>query len=130
MPVVGPSKASLKRQIRQRVEAVAEDKAMTQLAQDLLSSALRLRWEKGYLGDEKGIRVLAEKVPGFTLEQYAEAYARAKELDETAWRLAEEFHAKRRTSVDEAGELHKLFPGFAAQDYWDAWNQNLIWVAK
>jgi hypothetical protein len=63
---------------------------MSQVPQTLLSAALRVKWEQGYLGERNALRLLGERVPGHGAEEYAEAYSLAEALDATAWRMADE----------------------------------------
>jgi hypothetical protein len=103
---------------------------MSQLVQALLSAALRVKWEQGYLGDRHGLRLLAERMPGFSAEDYAAAYSRAEVLNATAWRMADEWHASRAKAVVTTETLAAACPGFADADYVEAISKNLTWARK
>jgi hypothetical protein len=67
---------------------------MSALPQKLLSTALRVKWESGHSQDRRAVELLAERVPGFTAEMYAEANRRAAELDSLAYQLAAAWFAR------------------------------------
>src|SRR5438105_3535542 len=104
---------------------------LDQLPQLLLSAALRVLWAHGRAGDAEGVRLLAERVPGFTADQYTEAGRCAAVLNGAAYELAAAWFADRgRTSAPTPDELECLCPGFAAQDYRDAAENALLWARK
>jgi hypothetical protein len=104
--------------------------AMSQLPQALLSAALRVNWEQGYLGERPALRLLTERVPGCRDEEYAEAYRQARALDATAWRMADEWHASRGKAIVSKDKLAAACPGFAVGDYAEALSKNLTWARK
>jgi hypothetical protein len=83
------------------------------LPRDLLSLALRVKWDVGYVGEKQALRNLVERNPGLETEAYAEAYARACAL----------------ASVGE-DQLRLAHPGFADGDYAEAISKNLLWASK
>lgn len=97
----------------------------------LLSAALRILWAHGHAGDAQAVRLLAERLPGFTADQYAEAGRYAAVLNGAACELAGAWFADRgRTEAPTPGELECLCPGFAAQDYAAAVENALLWARK
>jgi hypothetical protein len=103
---------------------------MSYLPPDLLSLALRVKWEVGFKGEQQALRALAERMPGLNVESYAVAYARASAMDETAWRLADAWHASKGAASVSEEELSSTHPGFAAEDYGKAISNNLLWARK
>src|SRR5688572_16069374 len=103
---------------------------MSDLPQELLGSALRMKWGYGFEGDEQAIQHLTEEAAGFTPEQYAEAYARAKALDDATRVLANDWHDQGGGPGEAFDQLPKRFPGFSPQDYWEVSNHNLNRAAK
>jgi hypothetical protein len=104
---------------------------MSSLPQRLLSEALRVKWESGHSEDERAVELLAERIPGFSPEQYAEASRRAAALDRTAYDLAAAWFASRGKEPFPRGEeLEVRHPGFAAADYTEAVQNNVLWARK
>ena len=103
---------------------------MSPLPHPLLSAALCVRWEQGYLGERQALPLLAERVPGFRDEEYAEAYRRAEDLDATAWRMADAWHASRGETIVTKEALAAACPGFADGDYVEALRNNMTWARK
>jgi hypothetical protein len=98
---------------------------------ELLSAALHLMWERGGLSEDKAIRALEDRVPGFGREQYAEARRLAAVLNGAAFELADAWHAtKGREPGPTTEELACLCPGFLSGDYAEAISNNLLWAAK
>ena len=54
---------------------------------------------------------------------------RRKQLQDAAWRLADEWHARKLPSVTVA-DLEKLCPGFTKAEYEKAINDALLWTSK
>jgi hypothetical protein len=104
---------------------------MSELPQRLLSAALRVNWETGHSQDQRAVELLAERVPGFTTEQYAEAGHRAAELDATGYELAAAWFATRgRGPYPTVDALESRCPGFCGTDYAEAVHNNIIWARK
>jgi len=61
---------------------------MEPLPPKLLSAALHVKWEHGQSEDQRALELIAQRQPGFTLEQYAEATRLAAALDAAAYELA------------------------------------------
>jgi hypothetical protein len=104
---------------------------MPSLPQKLLSAGLHVLWESGHSGDQRAIELLAERVPGFSDEQYAAASRLAAALDRMAYDLAAAWFASAGKgpypTVDELGEG---CPGFSGTDYAEAIRNNLLWARK
>jgi hypothetical protein len=103
---------------------------MSNPPRDLLSSALRVKWEVGHTGEKQSLRALAERRPGLDAESYAQAYARATALDEAAWRLADAWHASKGSAPISVDDLSTAHPGFSTEDYEQAISNNLLWASK
>jgi hypothetical protein len=93
---------------------------MSALPQKLLSAALRVKWETGHSQDQRAVKLLAERVPGFTAEQYAEASRRA-----AAW-----FATRGQGPYPTVGALEARCPGFSGTDYAEAVGNNVTWARK
>jgi hypothetical protein len=104
---------------------------MSALPQKLLSAALRVKWETGHSDDARAVALLAERVPGFTAEQYAEASRRSAELDSAAYDLAAAWFATRGQGIYPTVEaLEARCPGFSGTDYAEAVGNNVTWARK
>jgi hypothetical protein len=104
---------------------------MSALPQKLLSAALRVKWETGHSQDQRATELLAERVPGFIAEHYAEASRRANELDSAAYELAAEWFASRgHGPYPTVDALEAQCPGFAGTDYAEAVRNNVTWARK
>jgi hypothetical protein len=104
---------------------------MSAVPQKLLSVALRVKWETGHSQDRRAVDLLAERVPGFTSEQYAEAGRRAAELDAAAYALAAAWFASRgQGPYPTVGALEARCPGFSGIDYAEAVGNNVTWARK
>jgi hypothetical protein len=104
---------------------------MSALPQKLLSAALRVKWETGHSDDPRAVDLLAERVPGFTSEQYAEAGRRVAELDAAAYALAAAWFAGRgQGPYPTADALEARCPGFSGTDYAEAVGNNVTWARK
>ncbi|HEX3149681.1 MAG TPA: hypothetical protein VHR66_16515 [Gemmataceae bacterium] len=104
---------------------------MSALPQELLSAALRVKWETGQSQDPRAIELLAERVPGFATEQYAEASRRAAELDRAAFDMADAWFASRgQGSYPTVDALEARCPGFSGTDYAEAVSNNVTWARK
>jgi hypothetical protein len=99
--------------------------------QALLGAALRLRWERGALGEGEAARLLAEYAPGLPRRAYAAAWGRVAILDGVAYDLAANWFAgKGRAAMPTAAELECLCPGFAPADYAEAVRNNILWARR
>ena len=104
---------------------------MSALSQKLFGAALRLKWEAGHSQDQRAVELLAERVPGFTAEQYAEASRRAAKLDSAAYELAAAWFASRgQGPYPTADALEARCPGFSRTDYAEAVSNNVTWARK
>ena len=104
---------------------------MSSISSELLGAALRMKWDHGLVGTERGIQLLAERVPGFTASQYAEAGRLAAVLDGSAYELASAWFASQgQAPMPTSKELESLCPGFARADYVDAIQNNILWARK
>ena len=104
---------------------------MDPLPQKLLSAALRVKWDHGHAGDARAAELIADKAPGFSPEQYAEASRLAGEMDGTAFGLADAWFASQgKGPWPSAAELEARHPGFAWDDYLEAVNKNILWARK
>jgi hypothetical protein len=99
------------------------------LPPDLLSAALRTRWAHG--SSDRAAGVLAGQVPGFTADEYTEAFRLADALNATAYALAAAwFDGHGAGPYPSAEELADLHPGFAPDDYVEAIRNNVLWARK
>jgi hypothetical protein len=105
---------------------------MAMLPEQLLSAALRVRWDDHRTGDHDAIRRLAERAPGFDAQQYTEACRRAAELNDRAYDLAAAWFASGGSprKWPSAVELERLCPGFTSVDYDEAIEKNILWARK
>jgi hypothetical protein len=104
---------------------------MEPLPQELLSAALHVRWETGHSEDDRAIELIAQRVSGFTAEQYAEASRRAAALDREAASLAVGWFIQGEQGPGLSMEgLKENHPGFSWDDYGEAVNNNVLWARK
>ncbi len=103
---------------------------MSNVTEELLGKALRVRWEGGIRSEAYAALALEEKAPGLDGQTYIEAFARASAMDEAAWRLADAFHASNRTMHVSAADLESAHPGFAREDYNQSFARNLALANK
>jgi len=104
---------------------------MSALPQKLLGAALRVKWETGHSQDRRAAELLAERVPGFTAGQYAEASRRAAELDSAAYSLAAAWFASwGQGPYPTVDALEARCPGFSGTDYAEAVGNNVTWARK
>jgi hypothetical protein len=107
------------------------NKVMSSLPTALLGAALRVKWEHGRAGDEQAVRLLSERIPGFSAGQYAEAGRLASVLDGAAYELAAAWFASGgQAPMPRSDELECLCPGFAEADYIEAIHKNILWARK
>jgi hypothetical protein len=101
------------------------------LSPALLGAALRVKWEHGHAGNEQAVKLLANRVPGFSTEQYAEAGRLAAVLDGAAYELAADWFATQgQAPMPTTDELQCLCPGFSGEDYAEAIQKNILWARK
>jgi hypothetical protein len=101
------------------------------LSAELLGAALHVKWEQGDAGGERASQFLAERAPGFTVEEYAEAVRLAAVLDGAAYELAAAWFAGRgEAPMPSPEELECLCPGFTRADYAAAIQKNILWARK
>jgi hypothetical protein len=106
-------------------------RVLLMLPTGLLGAALRVKWEHGHAGDEQAVQLLAERSPGFDVGEYAEATRLAAVLDGAAYELAAEWFASLgQAPMPTPEELECLCPGFAAADYAEAIQKNILWARK
>jgi hypothetical protein len=87
-------------------------------SKELLSAAIRAKWESGHFGVQRAAELLAERVPGFTAEQYAEASQLAAALDKAAYDLVAAWLATGEKRYDPMEEkLKTRCPEFSDSDY-------------
>jgi hypothetical protein len=104
---------------------------MSSLPQELLSVALRVKWEHGHSADQRAVELIAKRLPAFSAEQHVEASQFAAALDGAAYDLAAAWFARRGTGpFPTVEELEARCPGFSWQDYADAVHNNLTWARK
>jgi hypothetical protein len=104
---------------------------MHQLPQNLLSAALHVKWEHGHSEDQRATDLIAQRVPGFTTEQYGEASRLAAALDQEAGELAADWFANVGEGTElSMAELHVRHPGFSWDDYGEAVNNHILWARK
>jgi hypothetical protein len=99
--------------------------------QKLLSAALAVLWERGQAENEQAVRLLAERVPGFSDEQYLQASTSAREMSHVAYELAAAWFASRgKAPQPRADDVADRCPGFHVDDYIEAIQNNLLWARK
>ena len=105
---------------------------MSSLPQKLLSVALRVIWERGHSEDQRAVELIAERLPGFSNEQYAAASRLAAALNRTAYDLAAAWFASRgnRGLYPTVDELEERCPGFSGTDYAEAISNNITWARR
>jgi len=104
---------------------------MPSLPQKLLSAGLHVLWESGHSEDQRAVELLAERVPGFSDEQYAAASRLAAALDRTAYDLAAAWFASRgKGAYPTVDQLEQRYPGFSGTDYAEAITNNILWARK
>jgi hypothetical protein len=104
---------------------------MSSLSQKLLSAGLHVKWESGHSEDRRAVELLAERVPGFSDEQYVAASRLAAVLDRTAYELAAAWFASRgKGPYPTVDELEERCPGFSGTDYAEAISNNILWARK
>src|SRR5688500_13739795 len=104
---------------------------MEPLSEELLSAALHVRWEHGHSEDSRAVELIAERVPGFSPEQYTEASRLAAAMDREAGEVANDW-------LDRGGNgpgptmsgLRDRYPGFSWEDYGATVNNNILWARK
>ena len=101
------------------------------LPQNLLSAALHVKWEHGHSEDQRGVELIAQRQPGFTLDQYAQATRLAAALDGAAYELAAAWFASQgKGPRPTVALLAARFPGFSPDDYAQAVENNILWSRK
>jgi hypothetical protein len=104
---------------------------MKPLPQQLLSAALHVKWEHGHSEDQRAVELIAERVPGCSVEQYGEASRLAAALDSAAYQLAAAwFASKGKGPGPTMADLEARYPGFSWDDYGEAVNNNILWARK
>jgi len=104
---------------------------MTQLPQELLSAALHLKWDGALLNESHARELLAERAPGYTPDQYAEAIEQARQFDNAVCTRANAwFTSQGKAAWPDREELERTYPGFAHDDYFEAINNNILWARK
>src|SRR5947208_3465376 len=104
---------------------------MEPLPQELLSAALHVKWEHGHAEDRRAVELIAQRVPGFSAEQYAEASRLAAAMDREAGELAVAWFARRGEGAGPSmAGLKDRYPGFSWDDYGEAVNNNILWARK
>jgi hypothetical protein len=104
---------------------------MEPLSQNLLSAALHVKWQHGHSEDQRAVELIAQRQPGFTVEQYAEATRLAAALDAAAYESAAAWFASQgKGPRPTAAELESRFPGFSSDDYAEAASNNTLWARK
>jgi hypothetical protein len=104
---------------------------MASLPQKLLSAALRVLWEHGRSGDQRAAELIAQRAPGFSAGQCAEASRLAAALDRSAYELAAAWFASRGEGPGPTtDELQARHPGFSWEDYAEAVSNNIPWARR
>jgi hypothetical protein len=105
---------------------------MERLPQELLSAALHVIWDHGHCEDQRAVELIAQRVPGFSTEQYAAASRLAAMLDRTAYELAVAWFASRgkRGLYPTVDGLEERCPGFSGTDYAETISNNILWARK
>jgi hypothetical protein len=68
---------------------------MQLLSEKLLSAALHVLWEQGHSADRRAVELIAQRVRGFSAEQYGEASELAAAMDAAAYDLAAAWFASK-----------------------------------
>ena len=104
---------------------------MQQLPEELLSAALHVKWEQGHSEDQRAVESIAQRVPGFSAEQYGEASRLAAALDAAAYKLAAAWFASQGKGPEPTmAGLKARYPGFSWDDYGEVVNNNILWARK
>ena len=104
---------------------------MEPLPQNLLSAALHVKWEHGHSEDQRAVELIAQRQPGFTVKQYAQATRLAAALDAAAYELAAAWFASHgKGSRPAVAEVESRFLGFSRDDYVEAVENNILWARK
>src|SRR5262249_54065461 len=104
---------------------------MPSLPQNLLTAGLYVLWESRHSEDRRAVELLAERLPGFSDEQYAAASRLAAALDRTAYGLAAAWFAGRgKGRYPTVDELEERCPGFSGTAYAEAISNNILWARK
>ncbi len=104
---------------------------MPEVPRQLLSAALRVKWESGSSGDRRAVELIAQRVPGYTPEEYAEASRQAAAMDGVAYELAAAwFVSAGKGPPPTVGELEARCPGFSEADYAEAIRNNTLWARR
>ena len=97
----------------------------------LLSAALHVKWEHGHSADQRAVELIAQRVPGFSAEQYGEASKLAAAMDAAAYELAAAWFASQGKGKGPTVEaLQARYPGFSWADYAEAVDNNILWARK
>ena len=104
---------------------------MELLPEKLLSAALHVKWEHGYSADQRAVELIAQRVPGFSAEQYLEASKLAAAMDAAAYELAAAWFARQGKGPGPTVDaLQAGYPGFSWTDYAEAVDNNILWARK
>jgi hypothetical protein len=103
---------------------------MAALDSSLLNAACDVVFHHGALEGQDALHAIEMAVPGFTTEQYAEAFAAAECLEEEGYKLAQSWFANGGKSSCTAADLSKTCPGFTAAEYAEAIHLCTEWARK
>jgi len=103
---------------------------MAALDASLLIAAFDVVFHHGALEGRDALHAIEMAAPGFTAEQYAQAFAAAECLEEEGYKLAQTWFANEGKSSCTASDLSKLCPGFSPAEYSEAIKLCTEWARK
>jgi hypothetical protein len=103
---------------------------MAALDASLLNAAYDVVFHHGALEGKDALHAIEMAVPGFTAEQYAQAFAAAECLEEEAYKMAQVSIASDGKKVCSSSELAKACPGFSQAEYAEAISLCTDWAKK
>ena len=103
---------------------------MAALDASLLSAAFDVVFHHGALEGKDALHAIEMAAPGFTEEQYAQAFAAAECLEEESYKMAQAAVASEGKSACSPSILTKACPGFTAAEYSEAISLCTEWARK
>jgi hypothetical protein len=103
---------------------------MASLDSTLLSAAFDVVFHHGALEGKDALHAMEMSAPGFTAEQYAQAFAAAECLEEEGFKMAQAWVANQGQGACSPSELAKARPGFSPAEYSEAISLCTDWARK
>lgn len=103
---------------------------MAALDASLMNAAFDVVFHHGALEGKDALHAMEMSAPGFTAEQYAQAFAAAECLEEEGYKMAQAYFANEGKTSCSPSELAKACPGFSPAEYSEAISLCTEWARK